>query len=127
MSGRRSPGLVLLLLAGAALGGCEELEDRFSNRSPGERLYRKLCAECHGVDGAGDTPRFMGNASADLMDDSWEHGGGDAGGIEAVVRDGVFGQMPAYPDLTPEEMRQLVDYVLKLRGETADPGAAGPS
>ena len=43
----------LLLPAAAGLGGCEDL---FTHRSEGERLYRKHCAECHGVNGNGDTP-----------------------------------------------------------------------
>jgi mono/diheme cytochrome c family protein len=109
---RRLALLVPLLAALAGLGSaCSEL---FPRRTEGEKLYRRLCARCHGYDGAGNTPRYMGNTWADLTDDSWRHGG-DAGAMEIVVREGVFGEMPANPELTREEMRQLLDYLQTLR------------
>lgn len=111
--------LVVAASAVAALAfGCDQLQNEFLPGSPGEKLYRKHCAECHGVDGAGNTPRYMGNPDADLTDDSWQHGGGDPDSIAAVVHDGIFGKMPAHPELSPEEVRLIVDHVLKLRGET---------
>ena len=103
------------LLAGAAIGlaGCDEL---MPARSAGEKLWRQRCAECHGRDGSGDTPRFMGNYKADLLDDTWEHGG-DEGSWEMVIRDGVFGSMPANEELTPDQLQALVDYLRQLRLE----------
>jgi len=113
------PRAAALLASGAAfvailLVGCDEM----LARSPGERLWRKHCAECHGLDGRGNTPRFMGNNYADLLDDSWRSGTGDRGSLEAVVREGVFGQMPAFDQLTRQEMRDLLDYLAGMRGET---------
>jgi hypothetical protein len=29
----------------------------------------------------------------------------------------VFGEMPAHDELTDEQVRQIVDHILKLRGE----------
>lgn len=116
---RRNGFAFAALLGGAILFvGCDQIEDVFVKRAPGEKTYRKLCADCHGLDGSGNTPRGMGNPSNDLTDPYWEYGGGDSGSIERIVRDGVFAEMPAHPELTPEQMRELVDYVLKLRGET---------
>jgi mono/diheme cytochrome c family protein len=109
--------LVLALVATLGAAACDAFESSFLPNSPGEKLYRKLCAECHGVNGSGNTPRFMGDAGADLLDDSWRHGGGDASSIEMVVREGVFGKMPGHPELSAEETRQIVQHVLALRGE----------
>jgi len=36
-----------------------------------------------------------------------------------VIREGVFGKMPANPDLTVEEMRDLLAHLRQLRGETS--------
>lgn len=96
------------------LASCESL---WPARSPGERLWRKYCSECHGLDARGNTVQSMGDAWADLRDDSW-HEGGDPASIESVIRQGVFGKMPAHDELTRDEMRQLVDYLYRLRGET---------
>lgn len=101
-------------LAAVLAAGCDGL----LAKSPGERLWREHCAECHGLDGRGNTPRYMGNSYADLIDDSWRTGSGDRGSIEAVVREGVFGEMPAFDQLSREEMRQLLDYLAGLRGES---------
>jgi len=100
-------------LAAVLLTGCDE----WLAKSPGEKLWRRHCAECHGLDGAGNTPRYMGNSYADLTDDSWRVGNGDRGSLEAVVREGVFGEMPAFDQLSREEMRDLLDYLASLRGE----------
>ena len=114
----RPQRLVFAVLAGAVvLTACDSVEDIFVKRAPGEKLYRKLCADCHGLDGAGNTPRGMGNPNNDLTDPFWKYGG-DAGSIENIIRTGVFGEMPAHDELTDEQVRQVVDYVLKLRGES---------
>ena len=119
----RSPRLLsgllpaALAVAGAlgALGtaGCEV----FRARSEGEKLWGKHCARCHGVDAAGNTPRYMGNAWADLTDDSWRSGG-DEYAIQGVIREGVFGEMPANDELSDAEVRAIVDWLYYLRGET---------
>jgi mono/diheme cytochrome c family protein len=112
MTPRRSVAIALPALT-LLLAGCDAL----APRPLGEKLWRSRCAECHGVDGAGNTPRFMGNPYADLRDSSWKYGG-DRGSVETIVREGVFGQMPAFDTLTAEEMRALLDYFYKLRGES---------
>jgi mono/diheme cytochrome c family protein len=113
--GSRGPGAALLVaVAGAALAGCNLLPQR----SEGEKLWRARCAECHGLDGSGNTPMYMGQPNADLLDDGWEHGG-EPGSWEIVIREGLFGQMPGNPDLTREQVRALVQYLRQLRGEAA--------
>ncbi len=101
----------LALVGAVVLGGCDIL----LRRSPGEKVWRKHCAECHGLDGAGNTPRYMGETYADLTDDLWKAGGSD-GAMEQVIVQGVFGKMPA-TQLNKDEMRAVISYVHELRGE----------
>ena len=108
----RSALLPLAACAGFLLGGCEAFEPK----DPGERIYRRYCSTCHGIDGRGNTVRYMSNEWADLTDGSWKTYGDD-GSIETTIREGVFGQMPARNELTREEMRALLGYLRKLRGE----------
>ena len=110
---RRSLRFALPVLLLALAAGCDAL----SPRSPGESLWRKYCADCHGLDAAGDTVLYMGNDWADLRDDQWKNGG-DRESIEQVVRAGIFAQMPAHDELSAEEMRALLDWLYQLRGES---------
>lgn len=106
---RALPFLLAALAVGAAACG--------PPRSLGETLWRDRCAGCHGVDGRGNTPRYMGNSWADLVDERWKYAG-DPEGIGEVARAGITGVMPANDDLSREEMTALVDWLLGLRGET---------
>ena len=111
---RSAAGAVAIALAaGVVLAGCDTL---FPKRSEGEQLWRQRCAECHGIAGNGNTPRYMGNYKADLTDDSWSHGS-DPGSWAMVIRQGAFGTMPANPDLSRQQVAALVDYLRQLRGE----------
>jgi len=109
-----SLGLLLPALA-LATSGCGLV----GPKDPGERVYRRHCATCHGVDGRGNTARYMSEEFADLTDNSWRNYGDD-GTIETVIREGIFGKMPARDNLTREEMRALLGYLRKLRGETTE-------
>ncbi|MDP9121344.1 MAG: c-type cytochrome [Acidobacteriota bacterium] len=103
----------LLFAASLALGAC----DIIRHQSEGEKLYRKNCADCHGIDGAGNTVQGMGNPWADLIDNSWKNGGDDAS-LASSINDGAFGQMPAFKDkLTPEQVRAIIYHLRVLRGE----------
>ena len=107
---RHRPTLAVALLASLA-SGCVE-------RTPGETLYREHCAHCHGVDGSGNTPRYMGDEWANLLDGSWQNVEGDEYSLARVVREGVFAKMPGNAELTEDEVREIVNWVLYLRGET---------
>lgn len=113
---RRAAAFAALLFASClALAAC----DFAAGRSPGERLWRKHCADCHGLDARGNTPRYMGEAYADLRDDGWRTGG-DRYSIEMVIREGAFGKMPANPKLSKEEIKLIIDYLYQLRHETGN-------
>lgn len=121
---RRTPTVPLiyagLLLTALALTACDAIEDKVMRREPGERLYRRLCADCHGTEGRGNTALSMGKDYADLTDNFSKYGP-EPGTMENLVREGIFGEMPAHPELTPQEVRQIVDHVLKLRGTSRRP------
>lgn len=111
--------LVALLLPGALLLGlgCGDLVPK---RSTGEKLYRKYCADCHGLDGAGQTIRYMGNPRADLTDGSWKSGGGDSVAIQQTVRQGLVERHPAsLQRLDQGQVKEISDWVLELRGEVS--------
>ena len=104
-----------IVVAGLLLAGCDFIMPK---RSAGEKLWRERCSQCHALNGSGNTAQFMGNGKADLTDDSWEHGA-DPGDWARVIREGVFGSMPANPDLSREQVNALVDYLRQLRGDKA--------
>ncbi len=95
-------------------------------------LYSKHCAGCHGAD-------LHGNPSLgapDLADQVWLYGRGSVFDIERTVLYGIRAgmaktrdvtEMPAFGltgMLTPDEIRNLVQYVLQLSGAKHDPQGA---
>ena len=96
--------------------------------SAGGAVYRTWCTQCHGSGAAG----FVGYPN--LLDDDWLWGG-TVEEIYTTVAHGIrneddedarFSQMPAYGDIfEPEEIEQVVNYVLTLSGaEARDPAKA---
>ncbi|MDH5371870.1 MAG: c-type cytochrome, partial [Acidimicrobiia bacterium] len=69
--------------------------------TPGAHLYAELCSACHGATGEG------GIGGAILGSDI------DAAELVALLAAGSDG-MPAYPDLTSDELDSLVDHTLLL-------------
>lgn len=103
-------GLGLLLTLSAA--SCSEV---FPKRSPGEKVYRKHCSECHGVDGAGETIRSMGHDKTNLLDESWRYAMG-ASGIETVLSQDLVFEHPTFSErLTPQEIKEVGRYIRTLR------------
>ena len=89
----------------------------------GAAVFRTWCAQCHGAGAAGN------KGFPNLLDDDWLWGG-DIETIYTTVKDGIrsasdddtrSGEMPAWGDvLEPEELTQVVNYVMSLSGEEAD-------
>jgi mono/diheme cytochrome c family protein len=97
-------GILLPLLAGCQPGG-----------SAGERLYRRHCDTCHGVDGGGGI-LYLADEGANLLDDAWRYGG-DRTSIEFTLLEERVPKHPTW-DLTNQEIQQLVDHILvDIRGE----------
>ena len=115
----RSNPLMIILLPGLLVFGlaCGDLVPK---RSEGEKLYRKHCADCHGVGGDGKTLRHMGNPKADLTDEFWKYGGGDSLAIQETLRQGLVERHPAsLQRLDGKQVKEIADWVLKLRGEVS--------
>ncbi|MEL6365987.1 MAG: cytochrome-c oxidase, cbb3-type subunit III [Pseudomonadota bacterium] len=94
----------------------------------GESAFGDNCATCHGAGGQG----FKGYPN--LVDDAWLWGGSlDAikhtltVGIRSEHPEMRFSQMPAFGRdgvLDRDQVSDVVDYVLSLSGQDADPAAA---
>ncbi len=86
-----------------------------ADAAQGETLYRQNCQSCHGVSGAGSgqgpalTGRIYGNKHhADLS-------------FHLAVKNGVrshhatFGDMPAMPQVSPEQAGHIIAYVRQIQ------------
>jgi cytochrome c oxidase cbb3-type subunit III len=81
----------------------------------GERLFMNNCAQCHGSD-AGGSKGFP-----NLTDNDWLWGG-DPAQIKTTIVDGRVGNMPPMAAAvgTPEDVRNVAQYVLSLSGSPHD-------
>ena len=138
--------LVTVLVAGFIVSGCSNGQSATSNapasskadiktlQNPiaptsksiesGKRLYLRLCAECHGATGDGNSEmatileRSGKVPPGDLTDDTWNLGSTD-GEIFAVIRDGSGSNLAmkglnGRPGIVDEDMWNLVNYVRSL-------------
>ncbi len=83
------PIFVLLLCAGVSAGGCI---DKRTDEVAGAVLYKRHCASCHGVSGAGDGPlaESLTAAPADLTTLARRGGGRFDESAVMMVIDGRF-------------------------------------
>ncbi|MFP7570895.1 cytochrome-c oxidase, cbb3-type subunit III [Marivita sp. S2033] len=92
-------------------------------QNAGGAVFRTWCAQCHGSGAAG------AKGYPNLLDDDWLWGG-DIESIHATIAHGIrneddpdarYSEMPAFGDLLePEEIAQVVNYVMSLSGEAQD-------
>ncbi len=81
----------------------------------GDRLFMNNCAQCHGSDARGS------KGFPNLTDKDWLHGGSQEKIQESLVK-GRIGQMPPMAAAvgTPEDVRNLAQYVLSLSNSPHD-------
>lgn len=86
----------------------------------GERLFMNNCAQCHGSDAHGS------KGFPNLTDKDWLHGGSPAK-IEETITNGRIGIMPSMVAMigTPDDVKNVANYVLSLSGSIHDSGRAG--
>ncbi|WP_166265779.1 cytochrome-c oxidase, cbb3-type subunit III [Marinobacter caseinilyticus] len=86
----------------------------------GQRLFSNNCAVCHGSAARGAI------GFPNLADDAWLYGG-EPENILYTLNNGRQGAMPAkglMPNMTAEQVNQVVNYVLSFSGREKDPKAA---
>lgn len=107
----------------------------------GEPFFAARCAACHGASGTGDPARGV----PDLTDNDWLYGTGRTSEIERVIDYGIRSRnpkawnlaiMPAYArpspnpadkniqPLTPGEIDDVIEFLMRQQGRLADPAAA---
>lgn len=81
----------------------------------GERLFMNYCAQCHGSDARG------AKSFPNLTDGDWL-GGSDHAYIQKTIAEGRTGVMPPMAAAvgTPEDVRNVANYVLSLSGTPHD-------
>ena len=86
----------------------------------GERLFLNNCAQCHGSDARG------GKGFPNLTDNDWLHGGTPENIKESITK-GRIGVMPPMAEAvgSPEDVKNLANYVLSLSGSPHDSVRAG--
>jgi cytochrome c oxidase cbb3-type subunit 3 len=86
----------------------------------GERLFLNNCAQCHGSDARGS------KGFPNLTDGDWLHGG-DPAKIQETITQGRIGVMPPMAAVvgTPEDVKNVANYVLSLSGSPHDSVRAG--
>jgi len=86
----------------------------------GERIFMNNCAQCHGSDARGS------KGFPNLTDTDWLHGGTPDKIVETITK-GRTGEMPPMAAVvgTPDEVRNLAQYVLSLSGNSTDSVRAG--
>jgi cytochrome c oxidase cbb3-type subunit 3 len=107
----------------------------------GAPLFNAHCAACHGANGAGNSA----TGTPDLTDGDWLYGTGHVGDIEKVIDYGIRSRnarawnlaiMPAYArpqpspqdkgikPLSPDDIDDLVEFLLRAQGRQADAESA---
>ncbi|MFL1483917.1 cytochrome-c oxidase, cbb3-type subunit III [Marinobacter sp. LN3S78] len=97
-----------------------ELAQNEEANEMGQRLFANNCAVCHGSAARGSI------GFPNLTDDAWLHGG-DPETIVQTIHDGRKGNMPAkgmMPNMTSEQVDQVVNYVLSFSGREQDAASA---
>lgn len=105
--------------AGAANGGAAREQTRIPEFSPvalaGRDAFDANCAKCHGVHGSGT------KQGPPLLNDIYNPGHHPDAAFQSAVRRGVprhhwaFGDMPTQPQVTDEQLAQIVRYVRELQ------------
>jgi len=103
------------LYAGFSAKSTEQLAGDANAMAVGERLFMNNCAQCHGSDARGS------KGFPNLADSDWLHGG-SAEKIKETLTGGRKGQMPPMAAAvgTPDDVRNVAQYVLSLSGGPHD-------
>ena len=117
----RGPGVVLatcIVALALALAACDgEPATEGVDLARGEQLFDNNCAVCHGVQGTGTT------VGPPLVHVVYEPGHHPDEAFRRAVAEGVpqhhwdYGDMPAVPGLSDDEVEDIIGYVRELQRE----------
>ena len=82
-----------------------------------KQVFRKHCAECHGLDGRAKTTKAKFNHARDIADAKWQDDVTDERIFNSITNGrNVRGNMPAFGNkLTDAQVNSLVTFVRGLR------------
>ncbi len=92
------------------------IEEGPSRIERGNKLYQRLCADCHGTGGEG----IPAKRSRDHTDPIWQDGISDSK-IRTAMLEGLGMKMPANPFLRPNDVRDLTVFIRSLRRASPPP------
>jgi mono/diheme cytochrome c family protein len=99
-----------LLSTGFAANGTPVFESSETVTSS-KALYRRYCAECHGVDGKSNTPRGRETEADDLTTHAKHH---DIAKLSRIIANGK-GDMPGFKNqLKPAQIASIARYIKTL-------------
>jgi mono/diheme cytochrome c family protein len=98
------------VLAGALLAGvCLLSVPAKADVAAAEATFKTKCAGCHGADGKGkEAMKTRDLSSADVQKQS------DAD-LTAIITNGKPPKMPAYKNMTPDQVKDMVGYIRSLK------------
>ena len=103
--------IALIAIAPALMSTGRAADQEGTPAAAGAAIFQRSCASCHNVEGRAPS----------LSTGDFTHGGDDAQ-IAQTIRAGVPGtQMPPFPALSADEIRQLVAYIRSLSAVSAIP------
>ena len=88
----------------------------------GRQVYARYCRSCHGAEGRGDGGGIEGAEPANLIDDTWDHGGTDKE-IFMTISDGVGPDLYMEPwagRISDEDIWNVVNYIRDLNKRVED-------
>jgi mono/diheme cytochrome c family protein len=82
----------------------------------GRQVYTRYCRSCHGTEGRGDGGAIEGAQPANLIDDTWDHGGKDEE-IFKTISEGVGPDLFMEPwagRISDEDIWHVINYIRDL-------------
>lgn len=127
---RRFPFIALAAAALAAAGApaADPPAAPVDTRPPGQKLYGRYCLTCHQADGGG-----VPNMQPPILGGSWVKGDSKAlalfvltGGFNSAERkdSAVDNVMPGFPQLSDEDLAEILSYIRAKFGGGASPVTA---
>jgi cytochrome c5 len=110
-------GMVAALVCGSAFAQKYKLVSVPEPDKKIERVWKAKCSSCHAMDATGSTEKGKKMKVADYTVAAWQTTRDDAQLRKAIVegyqgeKDGVKQEMDGYPELKPDQVEALIQYI----------------